>query len=136
HYPGRPPVYRQLVRDQFPRMLAAAAQSPIKMTGFVAFDPFRPDCLEVVKGGIAMGFAGVKFYPPNGYRPIGNSDADIVQYPGAPVKLTGAKVDAANKAFFQWCIAGDIPIFTHCTSGGMESRPGETGVFSDAKGWK
>lgn len=130
HYPGRPPEY-DFERDQIPRMEAVASASPLHLFQFVAFDPFRDNSLEIVRNAIeTRGFIGVKFYPPNGYKALGNEAEDIVNGP-AP-----AEVDARNMRFFEWCVETDTPVFTHCTPEGMEARPNETGVFSDPKIWR
>lgn len=130
HYPGRPPVY-DFETEQIDRMQAVASRARIPLYGFVAFDPFRPNSLDIVKNAIEQReFTGVKFYPPNGYKAIGNLPEDIVNGP------TPADVDARNMKFFEWCVQTDTPVFTHCTPEGMESRPNCTGVFSHPKIWK
>ncbi len=130
HYPGRPPEY-DFETEQIDRMEAAASEAEIPLYGFVAFDPFRPNSLDIVRNAVEKrGFTGVKFYPPNGYKAAGNLPQDIVN--GPPPE----EVDARNMRFFQWCVESDTPVFTHCTPEGMESRPNVTGVFSDPWIWR
>lgn len=130
HYPGRPPEY-DFVLEQIPRMEAVASASPIHLFQFVAFDPFRENSLQIVRNAVeARGFTGVKFYPPNGYKALGNKVEDIVNGPPP------TKVNARNMRFFEWCVKTDTPVFTHCTPEGMEARPKVTGVFSDPKIWR
>ena len=116
--------------EQHDRMRAIVAEAALPLIGFTAFDPFRDDCLDIVKARTAKGFCGVKFYPPNGFRPIDNTRKDIKNGPPAGV------VNQRNLDFFHWCVDHDIPVFTHCTPSGMESRKGVTGKFSDPKGWR
>ena len=47
------------------------------------------------------------FYPALGYLPIGNAD---------PV------LESRVAAFFDYCIAGDIPVFVHCTPIGFQTK--------------
>lgn len=130
HYPGRPPEY-DFETEQIDRMEAVASRATIPLYGFVAFDPFRSNSLEIVRNAVEKrGFTGVKFYPPNGYKAIGNLPADILNGPPP------AEVDARNLKFFEWCVTSDTPVFTHCTPEGMESRPNCTGRFSDPKIWR
>lgn len=129
HYKSKRVLYS--LPERHKRMLELAKRAGSTLLGFTAFDPFRNDCLAIIEAAIGSGFRGVKFYPPNGYRPIGNHAGDIQDGPSHEV------VNDRNLAFFQWCAMKerDIPIFTHCTeSGAVESRPG-TGKFADPAGW-
>lgn len=130
-YGGRPPVY-DFETEQLKRMLAVQKHVKHPLVMLTAFDPFKPTGLAIVKRAIADGFAGVKFYPPNGYKPIDNEPDDIVNGP------TAAEVNQRNLDFFQWCAAtsNDIPIFAHCTPHGVESRREETGEFSNPCHWR
>lgn len=131
HYTGRPPHY-DFASEQHDRMVAVAKLSSVPLHGFTAFDPFRPDAerLAIVDAARNRGFRGVKFYPPNGYRPLDNMDGDIVNGPSA------AAVNKRNLEFFEYCVNYDFPVFTHCTSSGFESRPGVTGPFSNPIHWR
>ena len=130
HYESRRVLYDRRERQQRMRTLQANA---VGLVGFVAYSPFREHAVDIVQHAIEEeGFSGVKFYPPNGYRPIDNKPDDIVDGPSA------AEVNARNLDLFHYCAdpEKDVPIFTHCTSTGMESRPGHTGCFSNPKGWE
>lgn len=128
HYPPGGTRFAS-VAEQVQRMQALVARWPGRFVTFAAFDPFREDGLELVRDAIeGAGCAGVKFYPPNGYKPIGNTSADV---PGQDA----AVVNARNLALFRWCVADDVPILVHCTPHGMESRRHVTGKFSDPERW-
>ncbi|WP_298913821.1 amidohydrolase family protein [uncultured Roseobacter sp.] len=61
------------------------------------------------------GFAGVKLYPPLGYKPIGNAaDASFGEKPGK--KVRGAQIDRELNALFDWCVRNDVPIKSHATN--------------------
>ncbi len=128
HYPSERVLYDREERET--RMLALANKPP-RLIGFVAFCPFREDGLKIVSDAITAGFSGVKFYPPNGYRPIGNTESDLPNGPAPEV------VNRRNRDLFELCADTDmdVPIFTHCNPGGMEARK-KTGLFSDPAGWE
>lgn len=129
HYPSKRVLYPLSERHE--RMQAVAEKAKLPLVGFSAFDPFRRDCQQIIEGAIEAGFTGVKFYPPNGYRPIGNSASDIKNGPAPD------EVNRRNMDLFGFCVRDDVPVFTHCNSGGMESRPKDkTGKFSDPAGWE
>jgi predicted TIM-barrel fold metal-dependent hydrolase len=128
HYQGRKPEY-DFATEQHRRMREATQYSTTKLIGFTAFDPFREDSLDIVKTAINNGFTGVKFYPPNGYRPIDNTQDDIGDQPPA------AQVNERNLEFFHWCVEKDVPVFAHCTPSGMESRKG-AGELSNPAKWR
>jgi predicted TIM-barrel fold metal-dependent hydrolase len=137
HYPGRPPVYRA-VGEQLERIRALAANAQIALLPFVAYGAFREDAVQIVSHALQNGFAGVKFYPPNGYRPIDNADEDLDQklLHKKGIKLTGGEMDERNLELFRDCVRLDAPIFTHCTSGGMEARRKLSGRFSNPRHWR
>ena len=119
HYPGVP--YYAFWDEQIDRMRSLAQQPGAKLVGFVAFDPRREDGVEKVEEALKSGFAGVKFYPPNGYRPIDN--------------VGNAEFDQRCNDVFDLCCDLKSPLFSHCTEFGFEARPGY-GRFSDPLGWK
>jgi predicted TIM-barrel fold metal-dependent hydrolase len=105
----------------------------IAVIPMIAFDPYREAGgqargLEMVKDAIEnRGFVGVKFYPPLGYRPFGNTHHEL-----------GLPVDELNKRcqdLFDYCVSGDIPIIAHCTPHGMELRSNDTGLNADPVYW-
>ena len=92
------------------------------LIGFVAFNPARPDSLELVKKAISeKGFKGVKFYPPLGYKPFGDENY----------------TNEIN-ALMQYCSDNKIPLFTHCNNQGFEAWPGKkhSGYCSHPKYWE
>lgn len=117
------------VGQQIPRMRELSRKNGGLLLGFVAYDPFRCDGVDVVRNALEAGFAGVKFYPPSGYRPIDNSDKEV---DGA----SAADVDERNLALFQLCVDFDAPLFAHCSPGGMERVSGKTGKYSDPERWR
>jgi hypothetical protein len=77
------------------------------MLGFSAFDPRRDDWEAHATEALRMtGFLGFKFYPALGYKPIGNADP---------------RIEMNVRGFFEFCIARDVPVFTHCTPKGFET---------------
>lgn len=89
--------------------------------GFCAFDPRRPgNWLIRCEDAIKKGFIGFKFYPPLGYKPSGDQN-------------TAAQTRTSD--FFDFCVAGDYPIFTHCTPEGFQTNLKE-GRNAHPNGWK
>jgi predicted TIM-barrel fold metal-dependent hydrolase len=129
HYRGRAPVY-DFSTEQIDRMAQLPRSARPPLVGFTAFDPFRDDWEAIIDRSIRSGLSGVKFYPPNGYRAADNKAGDIE---GGP---TADEVNDRNQAFFAKCVALDLPIFTHCTPTGVESRPRITGKFSNPLHWR
>jgi hypothetical protein len=102
---------------QLLRVQAIARQHAGEILGFAAFDPRREDWQHIAERALSMGFIGFKFYPAMGYKPFGLSASD--QYkPYADTQVIANRVTE----FFTWCIKGDIPVFTHCTPVGFETR--------------
>ena len=94
--------------------------NPQSMFGFSAFDPRRDNWRQLADTAIAHGFLGFKFYPALGYLPIGNAD---------PV------LESRVAAFFDYCIAGDIPVFVHCTPIGFQTKE-KKGLNAHPKHWR
>lgn len=112
---------------QLLRMQDLARHNQGKIFGFSAFDPRRSDWRdEIVEKSIAMGFKGFKFYPALGYLPIGNKDAmgndDVV-------------IEQRVLDFFRLCIKQKIPVFTHCTPTGFQTRF-KKGLNASPKNWE
>jgi predicted TIM-barrel fold metal-dependent hydrolase len=92
---------------QLDRMQTLHRNHAGRMFSFSAFDPRREDWKVRAEDAIRKGFVGFKFYPAMGYTPSGHrpqSEQDRID------------------AFFDFCVDGDIPIFTHCTPVGFENR--------------
>ena len=104
---------------------------------FVAFDPFRRG-YALANQGLAAGAAGVKFYPPSGYRPrstplppkpklrvpITASWGQRDQYRSRYRDFDGPKIDALTLEFFAHAASKGVPIFSHHTDQGLEAHRG------------
>lgn len=102
--------YFDFVQEQIPNMQGLNAKYQGKIMGFVAFNPARENCLEIVKDAIEnRGFKGVKFYPPLGYKAFGDE-----HYKDRIEQL------------MSYCVTKDIPLFTHCNNEGFEAHPEKT----------
>ena len=92
------------------------------LIGFVAFNPARDNCMEIIKKAIEkQGFKGVKFYPPLGYQ----ADHD-------------EKYSAQIEALLDYCTSNKVPLFTHCNNQGFEAwpKPVHSGYHSNPKFWE
>lgn len=134
-----------LFDEQIHRMTRLDQRFEGRLLHFTAFDPFRrEDLLESVKRGLNAGAVGVKFYPPSGYRATANKIPDRPGWFSSSARrdrwdsryqgLSNDKLDGYNEALFRFCTSNDIPIFTHCTSGGFEADKGY-GLMSDPRYW-
>jgi len=115
---------KPLVRfeDQMQRMSKLDRGFDGKLLHFVAYDPLRGESsLSSVQRGIDAGAVGVKFYPPSGYRALGNEDSGI---------------DRLNRKLFAFCVERDVPIFSHCTPGGFEAVKGYGEKMADPQYWE
>ncbi|HXH90978.1 MAG TPA: amidohydrolase family protein [Thermoanaerobaculia bacterium] len=105
--------YYDFVNDQLPRMRRLVNASGGRLLTFVAYSPDRPNDLNVVRRALDDTDAvGVKFYPPNGYRPD----------------------EARHDALYTELVHRDAPLFAHCTPTGMEATPG-SGANSNPTYW-
>ncbi len=91
------------------------------LIGFVAFNPARTNCMEIIIEAIeSKGFTGVKFYPPMGYK----SDGDEVY---------AAQIDK----LMMYCCDNNVPLFTHCNNKGFEALPDKnSGYCSSPVFWE
>lgn len=111
------------IRDQVQVMSEIARrETRVVLLNFVAFCPLRAtldkrkglDPLGLVKMAVSKqyGFAGVKLYPPMGFKPIGNDPNKAYgKKPGYMVN--GKKLDTELRRLYSWCIDNDVPIKTH-----------------------
>ncbi|MDZ4798055.1 MAG: hypothetical protein SGI92_07830 [Bryobacteraceae bacterium] len=112
---------------QIRRMRKLSSLYPGKVLGFVAYDPYRGD-LAGVQGALSGGFAGVKLYPPTGYRPIGNATPAMSRITRDIGGLDGTEMDRRLLAVYDFCLApgaapgieSGIPILFHCNDSGFE----------------
>lgn len=115
--------------------------------GFVGFDPWhqvddlaqgRPvTALDVVKTALQQkGFAGVKVYPPMGFRATNNASIADSDFPPLPVAYPGigARLDAALDSLYAYCAANDVPIMTHCAA--SEATSDEYALRADPMFWQ
>jgi predicted TIM-barrel fold metal-dependent hydrolase len=121
----------EFVEQQVTRLQRLAAHHPGRLRTFVAYCPIRRDAVDVVSRALTdRGCVGVKFYPPSGYKPIDNADGDIFG------DATADEVNRRNLSLFRLCAKLDVPVFTHCSPGGMERVRGKTGRYSDPAHWR
>ena len=119
--------------DQVSRTLRLTEASGGLFIAFVAWDPFRPNALKIVTNALERGCQGVKFYPPNGFRPIGNLPSDID--PDISKPPTADEVNQRNLALYRHCVDKHVPIFAHCMPGDMQAKPGYD-RFADPGLWR
>lgn len=91
------------------------------LIGFVAFNPARKNCLEIIDDALKnKGFRGVKVYPPLGYKPY---DDDLYS--------------KNIKELFVYCEKARVPLFTHCNNQGFEAWPKKkSGYCSNPVNWE
>ena len=117
-YKGKAPFYRYPF-EQLDRMKALAQTYPDRLIGFAAFDPRRPDWKLLFHKAVEFGFCGFKFYPSMGYLPWNNPDSEIQQ---------------RVADFFELAADEGIPVFTHCSPGGVQAEKG-SGLNADPDHW-
>ncbi|MFK4084168.1 amidohydrolase family protein [Kribbella sp. NPDC020789] len=107
---------------------------------FVGFDPRREvrsrwagdidTPLAVVKDAVRrFGFAGVKVYPPMGFRPLHNV---------AVGDVTAEEAAALNDVldeFYSWCETEQVPITAHCNNSQYASQAYESAGLAGPGGW-
>ncbi len=145
-YDDRPPLpFAEQIRHA--RWLGEAF--PGRLAAFVAFDPFRRD-FALVDQGVAAGAAGVKFYPPAGYRPrstpvppkpklripITASLAQRRQYRSRYRDFDGPRIDALTLEFFTQAAERGVPIFSHQTDQGLEAHKGCGRLMGEPCHWQ
>ncbi|MFZ7090795.1 amidohydrolase family protein [Primorskyibacter sp. 2E233] len=92
------------------------------------------DSLRNVKRAVLeRGFAGIKVYPPMGFKPIGNT-ADVSKWAKRAPKGGGAALDHELERLYTWCIENEVPIKAHAANS-MGAGPG-TGAYAAPEGWR
>ncbi len=78
---------------------------------FLAVDPRRPGMMDIIIDNVGKGktFAGIKLYPPMGYSP---TDPFLM-------KQSPANTPDKELGVYEFCVKYNIPIITHCSSGGF-----------------
>lgn len=144
--------------QQIRRVAALRRAFPGDVEYFVAWNPYRDhwnggkpgDSLRIVQEAVTLhGAAGVKVYPPSGYRPAGNEIPPrprslFSPHPGrqwdaryaAYGKDGGRALDAALEQLLEWCRSRDIPVFVHSGHGEFEARKGYGRRHSDPVFWR
>lgn len=139
-------------KDQVPRVRAFDRQSNGKFIHFVAFSPYRAktahgidfeEAWKPVEDAIRQGAWGVKFYPPSGYRPIGNGiprqpwfvSTLRKQWKARYEGFSDKQLDAVMLKFFQRCAEKDIPVFTHCSYAEFQAAKGYGARNANPKYW-
>lgn len=121
--------------DQIRRMQSLVETYQGSLLTFTAYDPFRDDpnrlddqlAIEAVKTAVKHGAIGVKFYPPSGYRASGNKippracSALKSHWDSRYKGWTNKNLDETIDAFFAYCADVGLPVFTHCTSSGVQA---------------
>ncbi|WP_159914886.1 amidohydrolase family protein [Pantoea sp. 18069] len=118
-FPGQEAPFYPLQPVQEDRMQALQRAHPARIFGFSAFDPRREDWHARALHSLGKGFAGFKFYPAMGFKPQGNDPA----------------IQARVDAFFDFCIARDLPVFAHCTPMGFQTRL-RLGAYAHPRHWR
>jgi predicted TIM-barrel fold metal-dependent hydrolase len=120
------------LREQMLLTREIARLSNGRLLPFIAYDPLRdvldegkPEAdraLGLVRDAISNhGFVGVKLYPANGFRPLGNASLDE-DFPRGLARRArgdlGRKLDDRLHKLYAWCEAEGVPIMAH----GNETR--------------
>lgn len=130
---------------------------------FVPFDPARelvwenrekmltPDgqrpqygSLDLVEDAIEnKGFIGVKVYNSLGYKPLGNDD-ELTTLRRKRIAVRNEKMqylfprkdyDRVLRKLYKYCAENQVPITTHCQTGGIEAYPEASFHFGDPIFW-
>ena len=108
--------------DQIAVMAEVARRTrDVLLLNFVGFCPLRAQVEgtgatlgRVQDAVLKRGFAGVKLYPPAGFRPLGNAGLDFRHARVGDVD--GAGLDRALRALYGWCADNDVPILAHAAN--------------------
>lgn len=80
-----------------------------------------------------QGYAGVKLYPPMGFKPLENAGISFAHARARPAG-GGAALDRELRKLYVWCEANDVPIAAHA-SASMGAGPG-TAAYSAPWLWR
>lgn len=123
---------------------AAAMTQPVRLATFAGFCPLRaaierqlrqPASLDRQLAAIGRGdLAGLKVYPPMGFRPSGNAGLTFAGWAGpgrdaaakwaatGAVRPLGEALDEALETAFARCAAAGVPILAHAGPGNSAGR--------------
>lgn len=142
-YPRQEPV--SLLRDQVAVMSALAKRRrDAVILNFAPYCPLRAalaredepdrDPLALVKDAVRnKGFAGVKLYPPVGFRPLGNADIRFAGVARAPVG-GGRALDRELRELYAWCTDNGVPIKAHANN--SIGRGQCTALYASPENWR
>jgi len=97
----------------------AYLENEVVVLNFAPFCPLRAavrarsgeDWLARIKNAVRnQGYAGVKLYPPMGFKPTGNTGLHGLRL---GFQANGAEIDAQLDRLYRWCVAEDVPIKSH-----------------------
>lgn len=129
--------------DQAKAMAAVASMPDLPpVHGYFGFDPLRRALIRTgrpsIDGGwdpLAQaeralsqdGFAGIKLYPPMGFRPSGNGASgqgypDHVEKAFGSGAAAGVEIDHSLEELWKLCLAEDAPIIAHAASSNGSRR--------------
>jgi predicted TIM-barrel fold metal-dependent hydrolase len=123
--------------DQLALHARLAKCRPTYFKPLVAYNPWTDieqkgaGLARVVKAITALGFVGVKIYPPIGFMPAGNA----ANYPPTSKKYPNLKtLDTTLKAFFAKCAEIQAPVLAHTAhTNGRDTCHDE---FGGPEGWR
>lgn len=127
------------MQDQIAVMSQIAKHTPdMTILNFFGFCPLRAatenpsDPLKLARQAISNGFAGIKLYPPVGFKPTDNAPNKIYGQK-AGRKTNGRTLNHVLMQLYHWCVKNDVPIKTH----GMNSLAASenSGLNADSKYW-
>ena len=130
------PTSRSNPKDQIALHQLLCEISGGYMRPLVAYNPWR-DAIEdgetarrAVEAVDKRGFIGIKLYPPNGFRPYGNTARSGASRAGSP---DGKTLDKYLSRFWDLCIEKHIPVMAHAGSSmGDDSRHN---AMAGPEGW-
>ncbi|MFV0383674.1 amidohydrolase family protein [Paracoccus sp. (in: a-proteobacteria)] len=109
----------------------SARRDDVLVLNFTGFCPLR----AAIEGDTAHarirraitehGFAGVKLYPPMGFKPLENPGVSFAHARVRPAG-GGAALDRELRKLYEWCQENDVPIAAHA-SASMGAGPGTSG---------
>jgi predicted TIM-barrel fold metal-dependent hydrolase len=104
-------LYEKIVRLFGGKIHPLVAFNPLKEVHYKEDIPEYQSLKWVKEAVEERGFIGVKLYPPTGFYPINNAGRIL---PTDPFYEYRVKIDEALENLYEWCIAEDVSIMTHC----------------------
>lgn len=120
----------------------ARRRRDVVLLNFVPYCPLRaalasrdggPHPLDLVEHAVfERGFAGVKLYPPIGFRPTGNTTPDVGHVVANPPD--GGALDDELERLYAWCVDRDVPIKTHANNSIAATVC--SGLYASPEAWR